>query len=144
MNEYEKAAETNLKVWARRLGVKPDSEKATEFLKREFRGSVLRGPCTYAMCVYLKKNKVVPTHCVRSAGYIAAELLVAAVRGELIGGSLTTTGAIISAKRHEANLWLQHSRALVGAVVYALKRREIEKDTLGSRIQQMMKDIRVM
>ena len=39
MNEYEKAAQTNLKVWARRLGVKPDSEKATEFLKREFRGS---------------------------------------------------------------------------------------------------------
>lgn len=142
MNEYEKAAQTNLKVWARRFDVKPDSDKATEFLNREFRGSVLRGPCTYTMCMYLKKNKIVPTHCIRSAGFIAVELLVSALRNELVGDNLTTSGAIIAARRRDDNIWLQHSRALVGAVVFALKRREIEKNSFGAHIQQRMRDIR--
>lgn len=135
---YEKAANTNLRVWARRLMVKPDYDKATEFLKREFRGSVLRGPCTYLMCVYLKKNKAVPRHAVREAGFIAGELLARAIHRELVSDSLTVTGAVIAAQRHQANLWLQHSNALVGAVVFAIERRTREKSAFGNVMQEKM------
>ena len=123
MSEYKQAAEQNMRVWARRMGVSADKlpamNKATH---QHFPGSVLKGPLTIVASAHLMK--VVPVLEERKIVATAiAVVLTKTLRGE-IGGNLLQELSLVCPAR-ELTLY---STLMLDTINYALSQRQAEYD----------------
>ena len=82
MTTIQQAAAQNLRVWARRMGVKINVEAATAACVENFPGSVLRGPL--AIVFYNCQDRALSDDHRRAVALVTAELVAAYVREGLM------------------------------------------------------------
>ena len=109
----------NMKVWARRLHVEYEEEKASKFLDEFHPGSVLSGPLTY---LFAKRNN-------RDVklGAVCANTLVSILRGENGGKNAYTTSLQEAEKLGMSAVWIANYQLIVGEVESAIQQRNAEK-----------------
>lgn len=122
MNDYQKAALQNVRVWARRFGLNADVEKLGSSCINNFPGSVLKGPLT--VVIYFNLKDLIPEVKDRqNAASAAASVLAALIRNEAKDDNVL---ALLAMSCEEVVL-AKYSQVLCSTVIKGVNARVSEK-----------------
>lgn len=122
MNDYQKAAVQNVRVWARRYGLNADVEKLGSSCINNFPGSVLKGPLTVVIYFHLK-DLIPEVKDRKHAAAAAASALAALIRNEAKSNNILTSLAMTC----ESGVLAKYSPVLCSTVIKGLDARNSEK-----------------
>ena len=124
MNEYKQAAEQNLRVWARRLGVPSEKLPAmNKALHKSFPGSVLKGPLAIVVSAYLMENDIPSLEERRPMALAIGQIMANHLRNEGSGNFLRELEMVCP-----ASVFNKHSQLMIEVINHALSQRRAEQD----------------